>query len=995
MTAVAGRLWRIYPWPFRPVGRLFQVLRAVVFSPRLSPQYLLELPKRLSRADFFALPAGFQDADVGAVGLAGSSSYNSSSGTFTVKGAGTDLFGSTDAFHFVYTTLTGNGSFSARLDSISASSSSAPSGIDMRSSLSPGAANMFDAVQPNGGPNIINDRTNDGGVENNVLVNYGPTAPYYLELVRTGDVISVYISNNNGAAYGLDKTETFPGLPNSIVVGLAVASQDPTQLATATFDQVQVHAFTSPPASIQEADIGVVGSPGFTNYDSSSGTFAVTGAGNDLFGSTDAFHFDYTTLSGDGSLVVRETSDSAFDQTAPSGIDLRTSLDPTAANLFVAARPDTHVIVNDRPTDGGDGVNATGTDGQFPIWLKITRTGDTVVGAISTDGVNFTTETTQTFTLPNTVYVGMAVASHDPVTPATATFDNFTLVGNEAASAALTTAPNITAAQSTPYQFTVTYTEGSTPIDATTIGGNDITVTGPGGYSQAATLVSSGLQDGPMVVATYSVPTPTTNGNYTISLNQNSVDDTSATAVPGGMLGTFNAAVSVDNVAPTATLESHPPVTSTTAPYVFAITFSDNIAVNASTIASGNAQVTGPNGYNQPATLISTGLANGASVVAQYSVPAPTTVGTYTISMVANQVLDTSGNPVLPSTLGTFALSNPSNNTASISGNARAAFNNAAIAGRTITLDTGVSTVTDANGNYSFTGLAAGSYTVTETLPAGVVLTDPASGQRSVTLTAGSPVTGFNFVSLPAVAATAPDFTASLSGKTPVAVVGGSKGPTLKFKIANIGTSMAASTPISVTLFASPDGTLSESDAVITTVSAGSLKLKTHASKTVSIKFTYPTSLASGSYKLIGVANSTDSIAETNFANNSASSSAITIAPAFTSLAGQITKTPKTLVHGKSGSATVTVTNSGNVASTASLSISLYESPVASFQSGDILLGTLTRPKNNIKASGGKTSFPVNFKVPSTVTSGNEFIVAVLNGDTVNAVASPTTVAFS
>ncbi len=203
--------------------------------------------------------------------------------------------------------------------------------------------------------------------------------------------------------------------------------------------------------------------------------------------------------------------------------------------MFIAERPDTDLIVNDRPTDGGEGVNDLHVAGEVPAWLRITRTGDTVVAAISTDGTNYTTESTQTFNLPNTVYVGMAVASQESDTPATATFDNVTLVGNSAPTAALTSAPNISAPQTTPYQFTVTYTAGSGPVDSSTIGNGDLTVTGPGGYSQAATLVSSGLVNGPTVVATYSVPAPTTtNGNYTISLNANAVEDVDANSVPGG-----------------------------------------------------------------------------------------------------------------------------------------------------------------------------------------------------------------------------------------------------------------------------------------------------------------------------------------------------------------------------------------------------------------------------------------------------------------------------
>ncbi len=421
------------------------------------------------------------------------------------------------------------------------------------------------------------------------------------------------------------------------------------------------------------------------------------------------------------------------------------------------------------------------------------------------------------------------------------------------------------------------------------------------------------------------------------------------------------------------------------------MTYGSEIPINTSTFGNGNITVTGPGGYSQTATFVSSGSIEGNNIAAVYSVPAPTTNGTYTVTLNSGQVSDTQANPVPGGAIGTFAESIPVPGT--ISGSVVSSLNNTGIAGRTVTLSTGATATTDANGNFSFANLIAGTYTVTETLPTGVVSTDPTTDVRTVVVTAGAASTGVSFANLPASAATGPDLTATLLTKTPTAVVGGSAG-TMSVKITNIGSAIATGTG-AITLLISPTGTLSAANTAVTSVSTGALKLKTNASKTVSIKFTYPSSLASGSYRLIGVANSSDAIAETNFANNTSVSNAITIAPAFTSLAGQITKTPKTLVGGKSGSATVTVTNSGNVASTASLSISLYESPVASYQSGDLLLGTLTKAKNNIKASGGKTSFPVKFKVPTTVTSGNEFIVAVINGDTVNAVASPTTVAFS
>lgn len=53
------------------------------------------------------------------------------------------------------------------------------------------------------------------------------------------------------------------------------------------------------------------------------------------------------------------------------------------------------------------------------------------------------------------------------------------------------------------------------------------------------------------------------------------------------------------------------------------------------------------------------------------------------------------------------------------------------------------STTTDANGNYSFTGLAAGSYKVEEVVPSGVALTTATT--QTVTVTASGTVSGVNF----------------------------------------------------------------------------------------------------------------------------------------------------------------------------------------------------------------------------------------------------------
>ena len=95
-----------------------------------------------------------------------------------------------------------------------------------------------------------------------------------------------------------------------------------------------------------------------------------------------------------------------------------------------------------------------------------------------------------------------------------------------------------------------------------------------------------------------------------------------------------------------------------------------------------------------------------------------------------------------------------------LNGNGQRDSGEQAISGRTVfvdannngVLDSGeTTTTTDSNGNYSFSGLTPGTYSVREVLPSGVSLT---TGTHSVTLPAGQTITGVNFGEHPSISGT-------------------------------------------------------------------------------------------------------------------------------------------------------------------------------------------------------------------------------------------------
>jgi hypothetical protein len=117
-------------------------------------------------------------------------------------------------------------------------------------------------------------------------------------------------------------------------------------------------------------------------------------------------------------------------------------------------------------------------------------------------------------------------------------------------SGSVTSAATLTSPGSAAYSFTVTWTD-NVSVNAATLGNSNLIVTGPLGYSQTATLTSTGLTSGATVAATYSVPAPAggwvnaDNGGYTIMLQPNQVADTSGNFAAAGNIGTFNVNVPV------------------------------------------------------------------------------------------------------------------------------------------------------------------------------------------------------------------------------------------------------------------------------------------------------------------------------------------------------------------------------------------------------------------------------------------------------------------
>ena len=230
-------------------------------------------------------------------------------------------------------------------------------------------------------------------------------------------------------------------------------------------------------------------------------------------------------------------------------------------------------------------------------------------------------------------------------------------------------APNVKIGGGTSFTFTVTYSD-KVAVNVSTLGNSNIVVTGPGGFSQDATLVSaSSTTNATSVTATYRIIprggiwSKTGNGKYTIVINQGQVTDTGGNPMAAGTLGTFTVNAVPDKIAPTATLAAANvnAAGAGATSYTFTVTYADNVEVKVSSIDSSNIVVTGPNKFRQAATLVSVSQdTNGTPRTATYQITTPgwgtpkANNGVYSVVLQSKQVTDTSGNAVKSGTLGTF-----------------------------------------------------------------------------------------------------------------------------------------------------------------------------------------------------------------------------------------------------------------------------------------------------------------------------------------------------
>lgn len=360
-----------------------------------------------------ALPSPWTSADVGTVGAAGRALF--ANDTFTLEGAGADIWGTSDAFRFAYRRLSGDGTIVARVSSIQNVAAWSKAAVMIRESLTPGAANAMLLVSAAKGLSF--QRRTAANADTTATLVSG-AAPSWIKLVRNSSVITSYRSGD-----GVNWTKVASAsvtLSRDVLIGLAVTSHTYGRIAAGAFDNVTVTGSLGPVTtlSLVSQDIGSVGVPGSTTPNG-DGNYIIKGAGSDIWNSADAFRYLNQPITGDFDFETHVDSVDPVNPWTKAGVMVRESLNADAKHAFALVSAAKGIALQYRAATAGASAQAAATAGAAPAWVKLTRRGSILSAYTRTDGGSWQSLGSATIAMSNSIYVGVAVTSHDASRAAT------------------------------------------------------------------------------------------------------------------------------------------------------------------------------------------------------------------------------------------------------------------------------------------------------------------------------------------------------------------------------------------------------------------------------------------------------------------------------------------------------------------------------------------------------------------------------------------------
>jgi TolB protein len=186
----------------------------------------------------------FTDSDdVGAPALKGAAEFDAASGHYKITGAGADIWGRADQFHFLWRQMSGNFTIAATAKFLTEGNAHRKAVLMLRKGLETDSPFVHLAIHGDGMPSVQFRNTKGDTVNTVDFLVEGPGA-WKLKLQRQGATVTVWVGKDGAPLRELGHTNYQAG--NPVLVGLGVSSHNAEALNTVLFSDVTVEQAPPP-----------------------------------------------------------------------------------------------------------------------------------------------------------------------------------------------------------------------------------------------------------------------------------------------------------------------------------------------------------------------------------------------------------------------------------------------------------------------------------------------------------------------------------------------------------------------------------------------------------------------------------------------------------------------------------------------------------------------------------------------------------------------------
>jgi TolB protein len=175
-------------------------------------------------------------------------------------------------------------------------------------------------------------------------------------------------------------------------------------------------------------DIGAVLRPGTASYDAKSGDYLLAGAGTNIWGTNDEFHYAWRKFKGNFILQARvKLLGKGIDPHRKAGWMIRKSLDGPSPCVSATVHGDGLTSLQYRRA-AGDSMKESKFDLKAPDVIQLERRGNRYIMSVARSGELYTTQEVSDVDLGDDVYIGLFLCSHNKDVVEKGSFDNVRIV---------------------------------------------------------------------------------------------------------------------------------------------------------------------------------------------------------------------------------------------------------------------------------------------------------------------------------------------------------------------------------------------------------------------------------------------------------------------------------------------------------------------------------------------------------------------------------------